>query len=121
MKPNRSITYRLGALVGLIVMVMVTAHANAETFADPAFHDRWQRTDQLVQDGRVTRTWTWGPTPGLTIHEPYAEGRGGTRLVQYFDKSRMEINNADAPRDQWYVTTGLLVHELATGQIQVGD
>ena len=33
----------------------------------------------------------------------------------------MEITRPDAPRNQWYVTNGLLVVEMTTGRIQVGD
>jgi hypothetical protein len=44
------------------------------------------------------------------------------RRVQYFDKSRMEITYPDAPvNDLWYVTNGLLVMEMATGRMQLGD
>jgi hypothetical protein len=44
------------------------------------------------------------------------------RRVQYFDKSRMEITHPDAPvGDLWYVTNGLLVMEMATGRMQLGD
>src|SRR5438552_1409771 len=46
----------------------------------------------------------------------------GIRMVQYFDKARMEINNDQAPEDNlWYVTNGLLVVELITGRMQIGD
>jgi hypothetical protein len=42
--------------------------------------------------------------------------------VQYFDKSRMEINQPGAhPDSEWFVTNGLLVNELVSGQVQVGD
>ena len=40
------------------------------------------------------------------------------RLVQYFDKTRMEINNPAKPQE---VTNGLLVVEMIEGRIQVGD
>jgi hypothetical protein len=40
-------------------------------------------------------------------------------MVQYFDKSRMEICHS-CPPDR-YVTNGLLVVEMITGRIQVGD
>ncbi len=94
-------------------------------FADSAFLTRWARTDLPVAEqvaGLQERSWLWGPQP-LTqgMHEPYAEGAGGVRLVQYFDKSRMEINDPAAPRDEWYVTNGLLVVEMLTGQVQRGD
>jgi hypothetical protein len=73
----------------------------------------------------VSRTWFWGPgpnTPGLL--EQYNESPLGNklRLVQYFDKSRMEVNNpgADA-RQPFFVTNGLLTVELISGFIQVGE
>lgn len=85
----------------------------------------WQRTDQPIAldvAGLQPRSWMWGPQP-ITggIREPFAEGPGGTRLVQYYDKSRMEINDPDANRDQWYVTNGLLVVEMITGKMQTGN
>jgi hypothetical protein len=92
-------------------------------FADPAFKNIWARTDQLVLSGQVSRTWFWGPgpnTPGLI--EQYNQGVGGKRLVQYFDKSRMEINNPAGDRSQpFFVTNGLLTVELISGYIQLGD
>jgi hypothetical protein len=42
--------------------------------------------------------------------------------VQYYDKARMEITQPGAVDDGvWYVTNGLLVVELVTGSMQVGD
>ena len=42
--------------------------------------------------------------------------------MQYFDKSRMEINNPDGDKTSpFYVTNGLLTVELITGKMQVGD
>ncbi len=52
------------------------------------------------------------------MQEPYAESPGGQRLVQYFDKSRMEINNPNNPNA---VTNGLLANELISGRLQTGD
>jgi hypothetical protein len=54
--------------------------------------------------------------------EPYVDSPGGMRLVQYFDKSRMEINTPAADVDNlWYVTNGLLVIEMIEGRYQLGD
>jgi hypothetical protein len=95
------------------------------SFADVALRSVWERTDQPIAQGAPglqPRSWLWGPQPLTAGHrEPYAEAQGGSRLVQYFDKSRMEITRLDAPRNQWYVTNGLLVVELITGRLQVGD
>ncbi len=65
----------------------------------------------------------WGPTSSSpAIYERYIETPGGQRTVQYFDKSRMEVTNpAGDPNSIWYVTNGLLVNELMTGKLQLGD
>ena len=69
----------------------------------------------------VGRSWLWGPQPNYLGLEAYADTPGGARLVQYYDKSRMEVTNPGAAHDSWYVTNGLLVVEMVTGWIQVGD
>jgi hypothetical protein len=99
------------------------APAQAEEFAHPAFQRTWERTDRPVALGEVQRSFYWGPapnTPGLL--EDYAEGLGGKRLVQYFDKSRMEINDPNADQSNpFFVTNGLLTTELISGKMQVGN
>lgn len=80
----------------------------------------------------------WGPEPFTAVGpEKYVDAPGGTvpgetlgnatyaagdRPVQYFDKARMEITapNGDTS-SPWYVTNGLLVVELITGRMQIGD
>ena len=91
--------------------------------AAEAFTRTWSRMDKPVADGQASRTWTWGPAPFAgPVPERYADAPGGSRLVQYFDKSRMEINNPDASADDpWYVTNGLLVVEMIEGKYQIGD
>ena len=100
-----------------------TVPAGPHPFADPAFAQVWTRTDSRVASHAASRSWLWGPAPntaGLT--EPYREGTGGTRLVQYFDKSRMEINHPAADKNApFYVTNGLLVVEMIAGRMQIGD
>jgi hypothetical protein len=89
----------------------------AESFADPAFQALWAMTDEAVASGAAQRGWVWGPEPITTgRQEPYAEAPGGQRLVQYFDKGRMELTRPGGP-----VTSGLLAKELMTGQVQTGD
>ncbi len=91
-------------------------------FADKTFEQVWERTDAPVLAGLAQRSWYWGPRPGQTMQEPYAGSGTGKRLVQYFDKARMEINNPGADRSsEWFVTTGLLVVEMVSGRQQVGD
>lgn len=109
------------ALLPVASSTQVTAQTGA-TFAHPAFSTLWQRTDAPVASEAVKRTWFWGPQPNSgAVTEEYKEGAGGKRLVQYFDKSRMEINDPDAdPTSSFYVTNGLLAVELISGRMQVG-
>lgn len=92
---------------------------------DPAEKMRltWARTDRPIAWGVTSRTWIWGPEPFTDVRvEDYVDAPGGTRLVRYYDKSRMEIT--DPNRDwtsPWYVTNGLLVTEMITGRVQRGD
>jgi hypothetical protein len=89
------------------------------SFADPAMLSTWNRTDKAVADGYLSRSWVWGYARTTGQQEIYG---GGTRLVQYFDKSRMEINNPGGDRNsQWFVTNGLLVVEMISGRLQLGD
>ncbi|MDI3340291.1 MAG: hypothetical protein QJR03_07130 [Sphaerobacter sp.] len=82
----------------------------------------WDREDRPVAAGAAQRTWIWGPAPFATRQEVYDEAPGGRRAVQYYDKSRMEVTNPGGDQStRWYVTNGLLVRELITGQMQVGD
>ena len=114
----------IAALATLLVpaaSAYYAAPASAADFADAAFQRVWNRTDKPVADKTVVRSWYWGPTPGQTMTEKYVEGAGGTRKVQYFDKSRMEINDPTAnPNDPFYVTNGLLTIELISGKMQTG-
>jgi hypothetical protein len=90
--------------------------------AHEAFKKTHARTDQPVIDG-VKRTWIWGPQPYTEgMLEPYYDSPGGMRLVQYFDKSRMEINTPSGDQSSsWYVTNGLLVIDMIEGRYQIGD
>jgi len=82
----------------------------------------WDRTDSVVASGETTRTWLWGEQPQASEYEAYSDTQHGSRLVYYFDKSRMEITDPLSDRSNpWYVTNGLLVKELITGQMQIGD
>jgi hypothetical protein len=117
-----------GAGIASLVMVGVLAinamPAQAVEFAHPAFKRVWDRTDSLVASGQVSRTWFWGPEPRAAAQEQYVDAPSGTgtRLVQYFDKSRMEVNDPNADQNQvFFVTNGLLTIELISGQMQIGN
>lgn len=88
-------------------------------FADVLFLNTWQRTDFPVADNKAGRSWYWSPAPlGNGFFEDYKETKPyAKRLVQYFDKARMEINDPAKPN----VTNGLLVVEMITGNLQKGD
>jgi hypothetical protein len=114
-----------GRLLGIVLLFLLLMPAPA-TALDPGvdvFARTWARTDAPVAKRSVERTWLWGPGAFTALlWEPYADAPGGQRLVQYFDKSRMEISDPDGYRHHpWYVTNGLLVVELVSGRLQVGD
>lgn len=89
------------------------------------FQALWERTDKLVSNQTVARSFYWGPTDNTwTTRETYAEDPQGTgtRLVQYWEKSRMEINDPNGDkRNPFYITNGLLTVELISGQMQIGN
>src|SRR6478672_5357200 len=114
-------------LTALICSMLAPVPAGAAPSADaglssnPAFSKVWERTDQLVSAHNVARTWFWGEAPFARTLEPFAGGPGGQRLVEYYDKSRMEVTYPGAnPLTSWYVSNGLLVKELMSGRIQTG-
>src|SRR4051794_18897335 len=78
----------------------------AQSFASPDFQNVWNRTDKQVANGSLSRTFLWGPEPNTAaLQEDYAEAPGGKRLVQYFDKSRMEITKPDGDKSSPYYVT----------------
>ena len=87
----------------------------ADQFASAAFQQQWNTVEAVIPN-------FWGPlaTARNGQTEQYAEGvlngQPGVRLVQYFDKARMEQTSGDRP-----VTNGLLTVELKSGQLQLGD
>src|SRR5262245_20045979 len=109
--------------IALAAIVTVTSVAAAPQIGTTAFARVWDRQDRPVAEQVTDRSWTWGPAPISELtRENYIESPEGKRAVQYFDKSRMEINDPTAdPNSQWYVTNGLLPIELMTGRMQVGN
>ena len=110
-------------VVLLLVPLGPSLPAGAVQPGSDAFWRVWARTDKPVSDLQVSRTWMWGPSAfSAAMQESYAEGSNGLRIVQYFDKSRMEITDPAAdPESIWYVTNGLLVVEMVTGKLQLGN
>lgn len=102
--------------------VIVHSQGSSARRADAAFGQIWQRADGPVQNGTTARSWLWGPRPFRSTSEQYAESPGGLRSVDYYDKARMEITDPGRSRqDRYFVTNGLLVKELVSGRMQVGD
>jgi len=109
--------------VAVTLLALGAINAFAVEPGNPAFQRTWERTDKPVADFGVDRTWMWGDKAFTNVvDEEYQQAPGGMREVQYYDKSRMEINNPDAEQNTpWYVTNGLLVVEMTSGRVQIGD
>ncbi|MHB8646616.1 MAG: fibronectin type III domain-containing protein [Thermomicrobiales bacterium] len=98
-------------LLATFVAAPVFTHGSAADtpFGSPAFGTLWSSIEPVVPN-------FWGPAVQPALQEPYHEATNGSRLVQYFDKARMEQTTVSGP-----VTNGLLTVELITGQRQMGD
>jgi hypothetical protein len=114
----------IGALAALATagLLAIQPALAAPAIGNDAFQRVWSRQDRAVAEQISGRSWTWGPAPiSDATREAFVEGIEGKRAVQYFDKSRMEINDPTAdPNATWYVTNGLLPIELMTGRVQIG-
>ncbi len=108
--------------VVVIALLLIQPALVAPVIDNPAFHRVWEGQDRTVTEQVSGRSWTWGPAPiSGELRETFVEGLAGRRTVQYFDKSRMEINDPNAdPNATWFVTNRLLPIELMTGRMQIG-
>ena len=91
---------------------------------DPSYKT-WARYDFFAPN---RRSYVWGSKPFALANEPYLQAVNQVglntrqRKVLYWDKSRMEMTNPGAnPASLGYITNGLLVVELITGRVQLGD
>jgi hypothetical protein len=109
-------------LVAIVIAVAVANFApraakSAPSIVNDKFNAMWEYSDKYVNEvSGAGRGFTWGPNSLKVLQENYQEAPGGKRLVQYFDKSRMELSP-----DGQIVTNGLLTKELVTGQRQDGN
>lgn len=114
-----------GLMLGALALQAAPAAAapfdgTRSRFVEPSFNRVWARTD--AEQVRGGRSWYWGPSPWFDYAEFYRQGVNGLRTVQYFDKARMEINNpGDRSGPNQGVTNGLLVKELVSGRMQLGN
>ncbi|MBX0328598.1 DUF5107 domain-containing protein [Oscillochloris sp. ZM17-4] len=123
MRPRHLHAAALALLIiaGLLPGAALGQGAADDGFADRAFRQVWAGADAAVAAGGAGRSWTWGELPGERRYERYDDSPGASRLVQYFDKARMEVSDpAGDRRSPWFVTCGLLVVELISGRAQVG-
>ncbi|MEZ4568902.1 MAG: 6-bladed beta-propeller [Thermomicrobiales bacterium] len=115
-----------GFILVFVPLLLIAAGVLRATAVEPGneyFEGTWARTDLPVSNGVENRTWMWGPEAYSTLGvESYVQSPNGQREVQYFEKARMEITQpGDDSNSVWYVTNGLLVVELMTGRLQLGD
>lgn len=113
---------RMPIIIPLVLLVALLARPAYASSPPAAFVRLWARDDATIASGEEQRTWTWGPRVLSETTEPYAEAPSGRRQVWYLDKGRMEITHPAADPDaDWFVSSGLLVRELISGQMQLGD
>lgn len=115
--------FRIGFAAVLLALALypLAGSAQQQKFPD-AISNTWASTDWIVWSNTQARTWMWGPGTFDQRIESYQQSPNGQRQVFYYDKSRMEISNPDGDANSiWFVTNGLLVNELMSGRLQVGD
>ena len=111
------------SLVLLTVLILTSlGSVSAASFSDTGFEKIWQQSDGPIAAGQANRSWLWGQTV-WTGYEGYDQAKpNANRMVEYFDKSRMEINDPNGDRNsQWFISNGLLTMELVSGKLQLGD
>ena len=104
----------IATLIG--VCLLPIQHATTPPFANPAFQSTWAE-----QSASAAQLDLWGSEPLAWRVEPYADAPDGRRVVQYFDRGRMELATAPGDSTQPTVTQGLLAQEMTTGEVQLGD
>lgn len=86
-------------------------HTESPSFATPAFQSAW-----VSEASAATRSVDlWGSEPLAWRVEPYFGARNDRRVVQYFERGRMESESGSSE-----VTLGKLAEELTTGEIDLG-
>lgn len=122
----RRIIMALVMLLGcnlIVEPVAALAQANPDQVA--SFRKLWSRTDDLVFDGIVSRSWVWGPKAlSYDYKDLYrfdSKDKPQERAFRHYDKGRMEIDPR-APQDsKWYIRGSTLVKELVLGRIQTNE
>ncbi len=86
--------------------------SESPSFASPMFQRSW--VSDAAASTRVVDLW--GSEPLTWRVEPYAGAPNDRRVVQYFDRGRMEIESGSSE-----VTVGKLVTEMLNGEIDLGS
>ena len=73
----------------------------------------------VAYPSEVARGWLWGPAALARTAEWSPGSPGNVRAAVYFDKARLEITDPDASPSPWFVTGGLLITELLSGELQL--
>jgi hypothetical protein len=100
--------------VVLVVSTLPIRSSQPSAFADPAFSRYYARSSPDEQQR------LWGGGPLVSLVEPFTGAPGNRRLVQYFERGRMEIADDGTASNMNAISQGLLVREMATGNVQVG-
>lgn len=113
---------------GEIFYTNSTSQQNGQNWPTPsqpdtqALQNYVARVDAPVASNQTQRSWLYGPTQWQAATEPYAEAPAATRYAFYYDKARIEISNPNlSSTDPGYFTNGLLVTEMASGRLQLGN
>jgi hypothetical protein len=102
---RRSLVSAAALLLLNLVVPFVGARADV-AFADPGFQTQWS-TDEAAAPGY------WGQPVTGGLFEPYTSAAGGIRLVQYYEKGRLEMASGQ-------VTNTTLVLDMYRGRIEIG-
>lgn len=108
----RVFLFAIGVVVIVSTLPVKTSQPTA--FADPAFTRYYARSSATEQQ------LLWGGGPLVSLVEPFTGAPGNRRLVQYFERGRMEVADGTAPAASSSISQGLLVREMATGYVQLG-
>lgn len=113
----RATILQVGLLVVLlgaafaVVSLLPVRHSDSTPFASPLFQRIWSGDASAAT--RVVDLW--GGEPLAWRVEPYSGAPNDRRVVQYFDRGRMEVEPGSSQ-----VTIGKLVQELVQGEIDLG-
>jgi hypothetical protein len=108
----RALLFAIGVV--LVVSTLPVRSSQPSAFADPAFSRYYSRSSGAEQQ------LLWGGGPLVSLVEPFTGAPGNRRLVQYFERGRMEVADSTSSTRTGSISQGLLVREMATGYVQLG-